>query len=98
MAANHEGVIRKAAVPLHPSQDPPSHHYRHQMEENRRCTSQLILTQSFVWHTLLSGPGFRLQPPDPEGTSPVGSPRRISRRVPLPLGGLEGSIQAAQRL
>ena len=38
--------------------------------------------------------GFRPQPPDPEGTCPVGSPRRINRRVPPPLRGLEGGIQA----
>jgi len=34
------------------------------------------------------GAGGRPQPPDPGGTSPVGSPRRTSRRVPLPLRGL----------
>jgi hypothetical protein len=38
-------------------------------------------------------PGYRPWPPDPEGISPVGSPRRISRRVPPPLRGLESGIQ-----
>ena len=38
-------------------------------------------------------PGCRPQPPDPRGTSPVGSPRWISRRVPPPLRELEGGIQ-----
>jgi len=31
--------------------------------------------------------------PEPRGTSPVGSPRRISRRVPPPLRGLEGGFR-----
>jgi hypothetical protein len=42
-------------------------------------------------------PGCRPQPPDPEGTSPVGSPRRISRRVPPPLRGLKDGIQVLSR-
>ena len=43
--------------------------------------------------TISVRPGCCPQPPDPEGTCPVGSPRRISRRVPSPLRGLEGGIQ-----
>ena len=38
-------------------------------------------------------PGRHPQPPNPEGASPVGSPRRINRRVPSPLRGLKGGIQ-----
>jgi len=38
-------------------------------------------------------PEAALTPPDPGGTSPVGSPRRKSRRVPPPLRGLEDGIQ-----
>jgi len=39
-------------------------------------------------------PGYRAQPPDPEGTSPVGPPCRISRWITPPLRGLKGGIQA----
>jgi len=41
----------------------------------------------------LCGLDTALSPRTPEGTSPVGSPRRISRLVPPPLRGLKGGIQ-----
>jgi len=38
-------------------------------------------------------PGCRTQPPNPQGTCPVGSPRRISQRVSPPLRVLKGRVQ-----